>query len=52
MVLSLPESDREVTFLQMDLSKAPAKKTGMSWVLDDWVESINQVIEYLQKNPA
>ena len=47
--LYLHEINRTVILLQIDLSKAPLKTDHFSCLLDDWVESINSVIEYLQR---
>ena len=34
-------------FLQVELQKAPPKEANFSCHLDDWVEAINQVVEYI-----
>jgi hypothetical protein len=47
--LTLPDSNRVVVLLQVDLTKAPIKRETFSCVLDDWVESINSVVEFLQR---
>ena len=48
--LTTPETQRVYTLLQCDLTKVPQKKEGFSCMLDDWVEAINQVVEYIKAN--
>lgn len=49
MELTLPDSNRVVVLLQVVLDKAAIKRETFSCVLDDWVESINSVVEFLQR---
>jgi hypothetical protein len=45
----MPEAKKEYILLQTDLARAPPKTDHFSCVLDDWVESFNQTIDYLKR---
>jgi len=47
--LTLNQDHRKTYILmQVDLAEAPAKQGNFSCILDDWIEAINQVVEYLK----
>lgn len=48
--ISLNKGQKSYILLQIELASAPMKKDNYSCLLDDWVEAINTVVAFIQKN--
>lgn len=48
--LSTPNTKRTYILMQADLTTQPAKSEGFSCNLDDWVNAINDVVEFIPSN--